>query len=239
MTFNKHISESAIIDYLIGNLKQEENSEVIRHVNQCQACQETMKSWDGLLGDQEQNKAVPSEALKAKLDNSIDKEETKQLKKGRIKPLYLFSSIATALFLFVGLLSSTSSQPPMMEEEVVYNDNIQVEQIQSNPGTIQHEIRPESRFDYVSGNVWINNRTRELLIEIDGLMNLNGHNYQLWMIDKNNRMEGKLLPLEDGSVKVLYRGKDVNEIKFIKSSIEPAGGSSEPTGPETFTVHLD
>lgn len=158
MTFNKHISESAIIDYLIGNLNQEENSKVIRHVNQCHECQETMENWEGLLGDHEQNSAEPSEALKTKLDNSIDREETKQSKKRRIKPAYLISSIAAVLFLFVGLLTSTGNQPPMMEEEVVYNDNIQVERIQSSPDTIQHEIRPVSKFDHVSGNVWINSQ---------------------------------------------------------------------------------
>ncbi|WP_164669284.1 anti-sigma factor [Virgibacillus doumboii] len=244
MEFNNHIPEQKIIDFVLGNLNEEENAQITQHTKKCQACQEVLEEWQDTFDTEEQRseQLQPSNLLKKRLDKSIEREDNaaeKKKRKQKPKPVYLLGSLAAVLVLSIGLTTQFGNKTnTAVDEQVIYNDEIREERIQSKPNTEQLEIIPVSQFDQVSGNVWINDSTREMLVEIDGLTNLEGRNYQLWIIDTDDNIEGELLPIQNGSVRIFYQGKVVDQVKLIKTSVEPAGGSVKPTGPETFTVDV-
>ncbi|HLS10486.1 anti-sigma factor [Lentibacillus sp.] len=237
MAFYKHIPEQKIIDFALGKLGEEERANVIHHTNQCPDCQGVLEEWQYMMSEVNEDKSVPSTALKDKLDKSIDEGNKPVKNNRRRKPVYWLGGLAAALLLTIGLTTLTDERTAM-NEDVMYNEEINEAEIQTRPETKQLKIIPVSRFDHVSGNVWINDATRELLVEIDGLANMSGRNYQMWIVDTDDNVHGEVLPIQDGSVRVLYQGKDVNRFKLIKTSVEPAGGSEKPTGPETFSVDL-
>ncbi|MFD2761719.1 anti-sigma factor domain-containing protein [Lentibacillus juripiscarius] len=239
MAFHDHIPEQVLIDCALGNLSEDKKTVVIRHTDECHSCRSILESWESLLSDMNEERSVqPPDTIKEKLDASLAKEDKKTAMKRKFKPAYLMGSAAAVLLLTAGLITTDGTRT-VTNEKVVYNEAIHKAGIQEKPNTRQLEIIPVSRFDHVSGNIWINNTTGEMLVEIDGLFQLNDRHYQLWMIDENDDVKGEPLPIENGSVKVLYRGRDVQQFKRIKTSVEPPGGSDRPTGPETFTVDLE
>src|SRR5699024_1509436 len=91
----------------------------------------------------------------------------------------------------------------------------------------------------MTGGVWLNQSTNEMILHVDGLVPLHTNNYQLWLIHKNDDWNGELLNLRDGSIRVYYKGEDIAMLKYIKVSVEPPGVSLKPSGPEAFYVDLE
>ncbi|HLR62344.1 MAG TPA: anti-sigma factor [Lentibacillus sp.] len=238
MASRKHIPEQTLIDFALGNLDEAECENVISHIHQCPKCESILEGWERMLPAVNEEKEAPSSTLKDRLDQRIDEENKPAKRKRRPKTVYWLGGVAAALLLAFGLTTFNSGSNTALNEDVIYNDEINEAQVQSRPDTKRLEIIPVSRFDHVSGNVWINNSTREILVEIDGLADLSGKNYQIWMIDTDDNVYGELLPIQNGSVRILYQGEGVDQFKLIKTSVEPAGGSEQPTGPEPFSVDL-
>jgi len=164
----------------------------------------------------------PSPGLKEALRENV--VEQRQPVKRKRRPAFTFAvSSFAVIFLFIGFTMYNSSLNTSYE--MVQNDDIRGEMIQSNPQTKQRAIIPVADFEEVSGVIWLNDVTQEIMLEVDGLSSIDNRDYQLWIIDDNDNMEGEILLIEGGSSRVFIKSKGVERFKWIKASLEPAGAA--------------
>ncbi|MFC4401535.1 anti-sigma factor domain-containing protein [Gracilibacillus xinjiangensis] len=232
---NEHIFEDNIIDYLNGNLDEKGKQTVETHIEECEQCNRLYNFWqDTLPAD---SNMTPSPLLKKRID--------KQLKRERIRkhPIPKPTAIAGLVIIVVIFLSlpnilrqSTTTEP---DYEIFQNNEISDRELFVNSPEVEKQDIVPIADDDLAGKVWVNNETQEVLLEVYGLAGLDKRDYQLWIVDRHNRAKGELLMVENGSTRVLYRLDDLSHYKFLKASVEPLGGSQQPTGPETFFVNFE
>ncbi|WP_099351982.1 anti-sigma factor [Fredinandcohnia onubensis] len=230
---DKHVPEQKLIDFTLGQLNEVEHNWIKTHVDKCTLCYEKMNNWEVILNKD-------SIHVKSSLDN---KEELwnkirKNNKAQKIPPKLLLKLGSVAVILSLVLVTTNLYISQNNKVSMVDYQEREAKRLISKPDTKQLNIIPLSRSGNINGDIWINSLTKEMLIEINGLANLDNHDYQLWIIYENDNMQGAIIPNENGSSKVYLRGMDIHKFKMIKASVEPKGGSLYPTGPETFFVEL-
>ncbi|MBM7572405.1 hypothetical protein [Aquibacillus albus] len=231
---NNHCTDEQIIDYVLGHLEQESKLEVQGHLRVCNECQKKLDEWDYLMNDSE--KVQPSSFVKQRLDKEITMFPKPSKSPNTKKVFALISNIAV-LFLCMSLYWNMRTQD--LTYEVAQNDDVKPDIVVRQPETSRLDIVPLTNFNDMEGNVWINDATNEVLVEVNGLTQLSANDYQLWVIHSNNQFNTEVLELQDGSVRVYYKSPNVAQLKVIKASIEPVGGSRVPIGPETFYVNVN
>lgn len=235
----KHIQEELLIDYALNILPEEKRSQINNHLSHCEQCRQNLISWKRLTAGGTES-IYPSETLHERVMESI---QTKSIKDKRIrpKPIFTAASIAAIIMLVVGLYQLNQQQPMTESDsyEYVTAQHEQIpEQFLTNPDTNRLDIIPVTINRNVKGDVWLNEVTNELILQVDGLTPLQSHDYQVWLVHDNNVWNDELLRFKDGRIQVYYRVPDVKTVRYIKVSIEPMGGSPTPTGPETLFIDL-
>ncbi|MCU9612866.1 anti-sigma factor [Caldibacillus lycopersici] len=236
MKFHKHIDEPFIIDYLLGKLDVDRQSQLILHIKECEQCANRLQQWQSIINVESNVQKVPSDQLKEKIWMQLQEKSAPRRESKNRKIIFTISSVAAILLLFLGLYAN--KQPQHKSYEIAHNDEIENIDFQHYPDTKQWNIVPVSNSNPVHGNIWINHHTQELLVEVEGLVQLSNKDYQLWIIYNDNQMIGEVLPIEEGSTRLFFKGEEDVPLKIIKASIEPKGGSVSPTGPETFIVEM-
>jgi anti-sigma-K factor RskA len=235
---HNHIKAETIVDFILGNLVVEKEDAVKAHLHTCTQCKNECKSWEQMIGEGEHEKAVQaSSGLKSRLMKSVDNHPRVKQRIAWNKQAFLFVSLAAFLLLSVGLYHLVRSEAPAYV--VKQNDQVMEEVVMKNPNTNRLDITPVTTSNNISGNVWLNDLTDEMLVKVNGLPSLSTKDYQLWIVHTDNEWQGQLLNIRNGSVGVYYKGPDLAQLKFIKVSIEPRGGSEAPTGPDTFFVDFN
>ncbi|WAA11928.1 anti-sigma factor [Fervidibacillus halotolerans] len=232
----KHISEQKIIDFLSGELPEKEAEQIQSHLHECENCMNIAVRWGKLLKNTHLQPVQPSPELKEQMWKMVDRKPLKK-RKGYVKPIATVLSFAAAISLFLLIFNGR----PEMDKpyEVVKNDEIPFETFHATPNTKQWNIVPTMNHQQINGNIWINDDTNEMFLEVDGLPHYRNRDYQLWIIYSNNDVEGELLILQNGSSRIFFQGIDVEKFKLIKASVEPKGGSTHQTGPDTFFVDFE
>lgn len=235
----KHsISEQTIVDYVLGNIAPNEAIKVSTHLKECENCQQVFKHWQSVLLSEKEQSYSPSPILKEKIWESF---ETKQKRKGMplsSKRIFSMASFAAIVCLFVGLFYYNQNNAGKGSVHIAQYNEANIQDFQEKPDTQQLNIIPVSNKERVEGNIWINQMTDQMFLEVDGLRPLNDQDYQLWILYNNDNIQHKIMPIEDGSTRILIQGKDFSHLKRIKASIEPKGGSIVQTGPDTFIVEV-
>lgn len=241
---SEHYSEEILFDYINDTLSEMKKREVKQHLIECTKCQMTIDSWQQLLQleNNEEQLITPSPQLKNRLMESIhlvdEQKVEKHVKKGGNKKLiFRIGALAAAAFLVVNLFQYHSSERDS-SVEVLHNDEIHQMTIVTSPNSNEHAIIPLINEEELEGNVWLDPVKNEMLLELNGLRELNERVYQVWFIHSNDVMDGEILEIVNGRSRMFYRGMDVDKLKLIKGSVEPLGGSVRPTGPETFIIEL-
>lgn len=251
----KHIDETMMVDYVLGNLASEEEDLVKEHISSCSTCAKEYYSWQHLL---DRPKGInPTPGLKRRIDEGLESglkrrvnEEVERRKKVRFyrrdvrkKQIFVYASIAAFILLTIGLVNMTnpSSSTNSVQPEYIMAQHEQVPETAFVEGREANQLNtlPVTSRNDVRGEIWLNDKTNELFLRVDGLAPLETNDYQLWIVHSDDVWNGELLHLRNGSVRVYYRGNDINLLKYMKVSVEPQGGSLEPTGPETLSVDLN
>ncbi|MBC5636588.1 anti-sigma factor [Ornithinibacillus sp. BX22] len=236
----KHIPEEFMIDYVLGNLSNEKRQSMDEHIYRCSHCQEELTSWKLLLSNNQ--KVTPSESLNKRIKNTIHIKGHFKPKIGNRKAFYFIAGAAALFIICLGLLQITQQQPIADSSDQEYltaqYDLIPEQPFMNNPATNQLDIIPVTMDQNITGNIWLNEVTNELYLQVEGLRPLESQDYQVWLVRNDNDWQDELLHLKNGMVHVYYKGPDVQTIRFIKVSVEPLGGSRVPTGPETLYIDL-
>lgn len=237
---HNHINEERLVDFALGNLSETENQAIENHLRTCGQCEEEVNYWKQVFATE--NAAVPSPSLTNRMNETIDKQPHKRPRKLWQKPA-IASISAVAIFMLCFGLYQLVYQNPVTDSQhqgyiVAQHDQIPEKIFMQKPDTNRLDVVPVTNNSQVSSNVWLNKKTNEMLVNVDGLTPLTTKDYQLWLVKTNNDWRGELLNLRNGSIKVYYKGSDIKLLKYIKVSIEPRGGSLTPTGPETIFIDL-
>ena len=86
--------------------------------------------------------------------------------------------------------------------------------------------------------VWVNGRTRELFILLEGVLPAGSRDIQAWGTIKQQRTNLGLLEFHRAQGHLYSHDRDLPEMEELAFTIEPKGGSSQPTAPETARVKL-
>lgn len=238
---HNHIKEETLVDYTLGKLNEEEANTVENHLSTCDACQETWKYWKQVLTTETQ--PIPSENLRKKLTESTNDNEEKTTRKNWRKYGFTATALASMFILFIGLYPLLKNKPITENGEQEYivaqNEQIPDEILRNKQGTSRLDVQPVANHEQISGDVIFNEATNEIIVRVDGLKPLQTNDYQIWLIDRFDNSNGDLLQLQEGSVRIYYKVPDLKLLKYIKMSIEPQGGSVNPSGPETFHVDFE
>lgn len=236
----KHIPEELMIDYVLGNLSKDERQLLDEHIHRCSHCQEELTSWKLLLNNNQ--KVTPSDSLDKRIKNTIQIKGNSKPKIGNRKAFCFIAGAAAIFIICLGLLQITQLQPISDNNDQEYltaqYDLIPEQPFMNNPATNRLDIVPVTMDQNIMGNVWLNEVTNELYIQVEGLRPLESQDYQVWLVRDDNGWQDELVHLNDGTVHVYYKGQDVQTIRFVKISVEPIGGSMLPTGPDTLYIDL-
>ena len=227
--------EETLIDFVLGNLSDGQTDQLRLHLADCQSCQEKVNHWKERL---EKNEAIqPSPFLKTRIDNTIRTLSRKKRKRFSLNAAFIIASACAILLSVIGLYQI---KPVQHEPSVVLqNDEIKENTVIDAPETNRFYIQPVSHFDQIEGYAWVNDATKEMLLKVDGLRPYTKKDYQIWLVHSDHHLYDDVLHVEDGRVKLYYKGSDVNYVTLIRVSLEPKGGSETPTGPEPFIVELN
>ncbi|MGZ0084781.1 anti-sigma factor domain-containing protein [Caldibacillus thermoamylovorans] len=244
---HSHISETKIVDWLLDRLPEREKEDVSSHLKQCLECQRLLEAWKGIgLKAEAHYEAPPLSRPERIWAQAEAQKQTKRMRRG-LRLAGGWIGAAVAVFLFTLRLSAPNDGPAASHDRsdepyrymiVEQKADIPIERIIHNPETKQIPIEPSALFQQLDGTIWLNDDTKEMLMELEGLPPFTARDYQLWIIYTNNEVKGELLTVRHGTARILITGEDVKRFKQIKASLEPKGGSATPTGPETFIVDL-
>ncbi|BAB06936.1 anti-sigma factor [Halalkalibacterium halodurans] len=237
MVKSNHLTEQQLIDYVLGELSDEERSIVSQHTTTCSACKRTLIHWEKIITSESSIPVPPSAEKMDLVWKNLDTKRTKPRRK--ITPRFVFSiSSLTAILMLVVALASLNKGMDHDAVQIAPFEEQERLNFQQNPHTQQLDIEPLSYQPDLNGYVWVNDVTHEIFVEIDGLSELQNQDHQLWIIFTDNNVQGAIIPIQEGSSRFFMHGMDVETLKLIKASVEPKGGSHTPTGPETFIVEI-
>ncbi|SES68913.1 Putative zinc-finger [Oceanobacillus limi] len=236
----KHIDEEVMIDYALGKVSHEQQASIRKHLFSCEKCNKAVQYWEQLLTDQ-QIEAVP-QTLEHRLTQSIQEIETKKQVKRPKKPVIALTCFAALLTLSFGLHQFFSNETnPIIEQQfyTAQHEEVPKSSFMENPDTNRLDIVPATIDENIESDIWLNEETNEMVLYVDGLQPLQAQDYQLWINYHDDNWYGELLQLRDGVAYVYYQANDIANLKLLKVSIEPQGGSKTPTGPETLYLNLN
>jgi len=234
MGIHKHLREEIIVDFALGNLIQEEERTVLQHIEDCPICKRKLEDWQVVLST-DKAKEDPHAHLKERIRRSFT-EQRRGTSFFRPKVGYALIAGFATLFITLSMLALTNSRDePMRLGDYAERET---EEFRSRPDTKHLHIIPVSSDQGVSGNLWVNQVTNEMLLEVQGLTETVNRDHQLWIIYTDDEIEGKILPIQNGKIHMYMPNMNITHFKRIKASIEPKGGSLFPTGPETFFIEF-
>src|SRR5699024_2516963 len=205
---DNHIAEEQLVDFVLGHLDELQAKRVSNHLADCKKCYVEWQSWQGLLTNEVDFK--PSEQLSERLASNLDQlEESKQKKLNRSRQKRWVLGFVLLTMIFCSFILSGMFKSQNSSYQVLQNEEISSHDIQQQVATNQIEISSIQNGDHISGQVWLNPYTEEILIEVSGLSPLSSRDYQMWIKDGNDAWIGELLQLKNGGVRILYQGQDV------------------------------
>ncbi len=239
-----HVSD-LIPAYILSCLLPAEKHRVEKHLQTCAECKQELKSYEPVIT----GLAVvpvqidPTPGLKKTImqavisgddeqpvvQTSFSRHFEKRSKLSRLGPWLRVWSVASLVLVIVLAITSL----------ILFN---QVRDLsQKNAGiSSQFTVIPlngTSTAPEASGVMIISNHGLSGSLNVDGLPPLDtGHQYQLWLLEEGKRINGgvfSVTPQGSGTLRV-NSSLPLFEYKRIGITIEPAGGSSGPTGDQVL-----
>lgn len=231
------VEEELMVDLLQGRQDEQTGREALQHIHSCESCRKLYNEWFSLL--------QPSGA---KQPRSITKTKIKRRLRwhwfvGMVRSNLLrkrwgagMLAAVAVILLYIGIFRPHSD--PWLQNRDMPATLPELKLV-SHPGTILYYV-PLAAQDAVTGYVWINSESGEMFIQVEGLPPLPEHDYQVWIVKADDRRNGGLLQLANGRASLYYtaRTNQVREAEGIWISIEPKGGSLQPSGPDRVLVNL-
>ncbi|HEY8530478.1 MAG TPA: anti-sigma factor [Paenibacillaceae bacterium] len=175
--------------------------------------------------------------------------------RGAARPRWLAAAGgALALALVAGLFRTAyvtfTEEPPadpvtLKAEQYVMAHEPMAASVISRPDTVQYPLmRASVRGDVelppvAGGAVWLNDRTGELLVMLEGVVPSGDRDVQAWLVIREGWLNLGLLKFHEQHQGHLYvRSIWREDREAVALTLEPKGGSPLPTAPESTIVRL-
>lgn len=243
------------IDLLTGRLLPSEAESLLRHRQTCPACAEVCEQWSGLLG-----RAAPEYQAAADLQRrrrerlqrearmrGFSRRTARAAANAARRPAGIAAAgCALALLVFAGWLygnANRGSEAALAPKQYAELHQPEGAQIMSRPDTIVYTMSDGSEEPLEAGfaqaakeTVWINVRTHEVFLLLEGLLPSEDRDVQAWAQSGGSDANLGLLQFHQGQAH-LYAAHVRPELwDSLELTIEPKGGSSRPTSPRTAAL---
>jgi anti-sigma-K factor RskA len=220
----------SVAAYALGILPASEAALVSEHLETCEACREeyrfvrpavTAVAYSAeACADASSGAAVTSPLLKARVMKRVRAEAPRHLQP-RVWPAYAVAAACLAIAILTGLA------------DLSLNDRLNRERAQtaSQAQTIADLTAPESQRFYFTGGEVLTHGGR-LYVAMRGLpAPPKGHVYQAWTLAKGAKTVAPSVTFEpdSGGVVVVRLPETATTIAAVAVSVEPEGGSKQPT----------
>jgi hypothetical protein len=157
---------------------------------------------------------------------------------------------ALAVLLLAGLLRVAFPHGPGIDpvtsraEAYVQRHEPMAANVISSPDTVQYPLGPAHGQGglwlppVADGAVWVNGRTGELFVLLEGLLPSESRDVQAWGVVRQERLNLGVLQFHHRQGHLYVRHAWVDGWEAVAFTIEPKGGSPQPTAPETAMVRL-
>lgn len=228
--------------YALGALDAEEIPALEAHLRACDSCRGELEEYravgEGLLAALPPRQ--PSAALRTRLQGRLAAAQR------TARPQFTWSvgrlafGIALAVLLFLNLAAFTQlrglqrQQASLLEQ---LQDNQAALAMLSYPGTQSLAIEGEG----VSGRVLLDRERNSAVLVAWNLPVLTEEQiYQIWLIEPDGkRVSAGLFRSQEGepyTTEPVFSDRELSNFVGMGVTVEPAGGSDQPTGPRLFKV---
>lgn len=233
---NNHIHEHTIIDYIQGRKDLYEERMIKKQIENCEDCRKTYEVWAEILENLPSEK--PPASLKYRVMEKVN--QNAMFSKRFSKPVLAFLSIsmATILILTGYIINPSHVKNSEINKQVALNEEQKISQpFMIRDDTNIYEILPE-RNDQIKGYVWINNKSKEMMLLVDGLHPISLNDYQAWIQTTNELKNAGVIKITGHKGQLYMKDKAINDLEHIVVSKEPVGGSDKPTDPNPVFIKL-
>jgi hypothetical protein len=236
------------IDWLLGSKLPEEQSVMQAHLTTCHKCRNTVEQWAPLLQEDSSQRAASSDKVLPSIAtyNSLRRHVKARgiclrLQQGiRTKSKWAVG-IAAGILLLLCVWSISrieSRQPEDQRTQFVAQYEPSAVSFMDDPTTASYQVHPYNN-QLGEGYVYYNDSSRELLVLVEGLLSSEGQDVQAWTVDERGHASLGLLQRDEADRAHLYlKGKALGSVHHIVLTVEPVGGSEQPTTPDAFVFHI-
>jgi anti-sigma-K factor RskA len=231
--------------YSLGTLDAQEIRALEAHLQTCAACRTELSRYraisDNLL--MAIPPRAPSAALRKRLQNQLPSAQTPQ-KVARPRLAWSFGSLAMGAAVILLLVVNLFSFLQMREIQDQQASLLQ--QLRSNQFALSMLAYPSTQAfpiseQNLSGSVLLDRERNTVALVMWHLPELSeDETYQAWLIgyDGSRVSAGVFRPQPDVSytTQPIYAKQDLSSFAGVGVTVEPAGGSEQPTGPRMFAV---
>ncbi|WP_276351847.1 anti-sigma factor [Cohnella caldifontis] len=251
------VPEEKWIDWHLKRLPEETAWAMERHLETCAACRRTFAQWRELLGKPEVSAEtgtagdpMPGERVRRSLRMAVWRRSWK--KRLAKRPLLLAGAALACVLLVSGLLLRELPQRPVPEarsgglaplEYARLHEPVGAAVI-SDPDTKVYAVASSFApgVPVADGKkavtVWVNGRTGEMFVLIEGLLPADTNDLQAWGDVPGGLTSLGLVEFHRAQGHLYSHLPPVRDVRDVSFTIEPKGGSEKPTAPETAHVKL-
>lgn len=242
------IPEERWVDGLSGRLPADAYAAMKRHAAACSACRRTYEEWRLLLEPAEGAEPSPAaEAGRRKLRRKVGRIGTKRklrrlaLNGGAIAAAAVLLLLGARALLFPGADRAADGFKPARAYAEKYEPSGAA--LMSAPDTVVYSLRGGERDagaagGYPSATVWVNGRTEELFVLLEGVLPSERMDVQAWGSIANVPTNLGVLEFHQGQGHLYSHVSRLPAFEAVGFTIEPKGGSAAPTAPASATVRL-
>ncbi len=238
---HSHIREN-IPAYAIGTLDAEDIRALESHLQTCESCRSELADYralsDGLLT------ALPPKPPSAALRKRLQSQLPSAQKRSRPRVSWSFGQLAMGTALVLLVLFNLFSFLQM--RQVQNQQTAMLQQLKTNQFALSMLAYPSTQAfpisgDHLSGSVLLDRERNTVALVMWHLPELSGNQtYQAWLIEPDgHRVSAGIFRPQNTSAyttQPIYAKQDVSNFVGVGVTIEPAGGSDQPTGARLFVV---
>ncbi|MBD3919437.1 anti-sigma factor [Paenibacillus sp. PR3] len=236
------------IDWLLGSKRPEEQDAMQMHLLTCHKCREIVEQWAPLMQVDLTSSSTPIEASMP--SNEVYKRLRRQvratgvrlrLRNGIQSKGKWMAGIAAGILLLLCVWSITrfeNERPEDQRTQYVAHYEPNAVSFMSDPSTASYRVHPYNE-QLGEGYVYYNDNSLELLVLLEGVLSSEGKDVQAWAVDEEGHASLGLLQQDEADRAHLYlKGEALGKAHHIVLTVEPEGGSKQPTSSDAFVFHI-
>jgi len=229
--------------YALGTLDAEELAALEAHLQTCESCRAELAEYrtigESLLA------AIPSRQPSAALRKRLQSQLPSAQKQARPRFVWSFGQFAVGaalgLLLFMSIFSIVQMRL-ILNQQASLQQQLKTSQFALSmlayPGTQAYPIADGGE---TSGSVLLDRERNTIALVMWRLPELSqNQTYQIWLIEPDGHRvsAGLFRPQQDASytTQPVFADQNISQFTGVGVTIEPSGGSDQPTGPRLFKV---